>query len=354
MKVRKKPNQKEINDKIDADFSRRFSFFFDGKNKVEFILPKKNNLNNMLFNNLPSQNVTPEGIASKNGEYGQIKIFYFESSQKDKLHSIFNEFYIPENLYPDLTLAFLSMVFAATTSKFIDKIDREQNDNKTELVKLIDLIEELIQHKYSIGEVKLYYSEVLKETKPDNTLKLGKAQEPLIIKGTLALNLLRKALYNYKNVENYESFRWYYDFFKEHGIPDRNMGHKNSEKQEQSYYSIVLFDYLRRELFRPVHELYCKPETEGKYQNEFKKAKEKYSHVKMYLFIGRLMYLAGLLKIEENVLSKVNEKNFDDSITDLIRKKIAPKLLSEKKRDQLIDEMNAKIENEQDIDSNFI
>lgn len=89
------------------------------------------------------------------------------------------------------------------------------------------------------------------------------------------------------------------------------MGHKNSQKQAQSYYANALINHFKKTLFLPDLQLMDEPEK----FKEYIESKGLYSERKLYIFIGRLMLLSGLLKDHED--SSV------DVIADLIKKKIS-------------------------------
>ncbi|MES2023913.1 MAG: hypothetical protein V4439_04480 [Patescibacteria group bacterium] len=321
---RVKANKKEIEKKIDADFQRKYRFIAPGKGKQEFILPDETPLNNMFGHPRPFVRVSPEGKFSSKGEHGHLKFYYIPKDTYEKVIALFNEFQIPNDLHKDLIWVFLSMFFASCEALLDDQLRKESENHKIEFVKLFKMLESLENSTIFIREVKIAYKDVLEGRDKKGLQNLGKMKYEKIA-GSIGINLISKTLKTFKSIPDFAStFETSYNVYvSENYPPFHNWGHKNKEKYWQSFFSHQIYDYLFNRIFRSAFELFDNPD---KFQKEVQILKIKYPKSKLFLFIGKLMMLSELLK--------VNPNTEEEEISNQIKKKLAPYLKAEKKRTQ--------------------
>ena len=101
----------------------------------------------------------------------------------------------------------------------------------------------------------------------------------------------------------------------------------------QTYFANVLLDYIREFLCTSHYQFLP---DEKKFVAEAKRLKTIYSRRRMFLFIGKLMILSGLLTMKK----KSAEEEMDDKIIQVIQKKLSPKLRAEKRKLKAIREHN--------------
>lgn len=240
---------------------------------------------------------------------------------------MYTEFSMPVEIRDDLTTAFLSMVFASCGITHRSNFYEEYTWKMKEVEKTFDLLEQFGQDDLILHAVTIEYKEKLNnhtQTKPSyGRPKFTK------IKGHIAVQFIEKVLQNFKQIRGIDTYERMHQSQKTYGPVDPFMGHKNAEKQSQSYYASVILEYLRPKLFNPLFELLSNPLS---YKKEETKLRRKYSRRKLSLFIGKLMILSGLLKL--------NDDTFDEVIIDNLEKKLYPKFKSEKKRLSEIEENN--------------
>jgi hypothetical protein len=292
-KIRKRLNAVQNEKKIRNDLvSFIQTFLIQSQDKIEFSPPVENHVNRFLSNDKPIFKINSEGKFSVNGTLGQPKFYYFEPANHKALLKIFADFNIPLRVHADLIWAFLNMSCAATQSTHIDSFNKELNREIDELIKAMDLLSEFESNKTQLQSL---------------TLKF-KQRDEIEIKGHVALQFFRDVLHNYKDIKEFETPKLIYDQFKQYGHPDMKYGHKNHSAHKQTYYAHVIFKYLRNELFR-IEQVIIN--DRAKCIEEVKRLRRLYSHDRIYLFIGRLMVLSGLMK-----------DTTDDLLKDRIKKKM--------------------------------
>lgn len=306
-------NKAQLERKMHNDGLRRVRYFNQRENDVEFHPPEENHSNRMLSNDAP---LDPE--------FNLRSVFYIPNKEHKNLIQIFNDHQIPEHMWPDLTWTYLNMCFAAGNALWSDNYHRNLQSNQKENFELLDLLEEILNQKKILRGFTLETRNVVGEQKygPLTAKKF---------KGYVSAQFLEKILYKYKELSDYKIAKQSYDHLKENGFSDMVMGYKNHEKHKQSYYSNVIFDFLRQELFRPAYDLLNEWD---KFAAIHKKMNRQYSRNKRFLFIGKLMLLSGLISSKKEMI--------DTEIIDLIKKKLATKLQNEKKSLRGIRERNNK------------
>src|SRR5579863_2488385 len=314
--LKTKPNQIQIEKQIDTDLKRRKEYVIPSEKSVEFISPQAGQGTRRLFHQGILMNVI-DGKYSPEGKLGPVKHFFIPGEVNSKLQTLFNEFDIPESTHNDLKWTFLNMVFASSQAKYEIYFNSEFQHNQNDLKKAVDFLESLLNGNVSLHRVIFDYEQNNKDRHKSQRLTFGNAGKKKFV-NDMAVLLIESTLKNHKQSKGFEMLKPIYDFFISPDKLEPFMRHKNAEKKFQSDYSGELFDYLRRQLFSGAFALLDKPE---KYQEEVLRLKTLYPRNRIYLFIGRLMELSGLMKNKDNQL--------EEDIIKKVEKKIAPKIRSE-------------------------
>ena len=325
--VRKKLNQIEINKKIDDDFRRKYSYIKPNDQSIHFTPPMENHLNRMLGHSKPLAKVDTNGKFSANGELGQLQHYYIPKQEHAKVLQLLMEFKMPKKMHHDLIWAYLNMFFSSCEATFNNNFHFEYERDQKELFQVLELLKSLAGKQAALRSISIEYSDRLPDT-IKNPQNFGPSKSKKI-KGTAAISLMEKVFQSYENAKDYSVFKSIYDARKEYGKADLFFGYKNHEKYSQSFYSSALFNYLRNGLFGGAFDLLNDP---PKYVTEIKRLKKLYSRRKIFLFIGKLMELSGLLSMKPRAL--------DDDVIENIEKKLTPKLRTEKRKQQQIREHN--------------
>lgn len=292
-KIRKRLNAVQNEKKIRNDLvSFIQTFLIQSQDKIEFSPPVENHVNRFLSNDKPIFKINSEGKFSVNGTLGQPKFYYFEPANHKALQKIFTDFSIPQRVHADLIWSWINMWRAATQSTYTDSFDKELKWKMNEFIEAMNLLVEFEEDKIQLQSL---------------TLKF-KQKKGLEIKGHVALQFLGTVLRKFRDSEGFETAKLVYEQFKLNDHPDLKNGHKNHLNSKQTYYARVIFKYLRNELFR-IEQVIIN--DRAKCFEEVKRLRRLYSHDRMYLFIGRLMVLSGLMK-----------DTTDDRLKDRIKKKM--------------------------------
>lgn len=319
----------DIEKKIKENGIRKYSYFVKRNDYIEFCLPPQNPLNSTLFHNRPIVLVNEDGRFSKNGEFGELKFFYISKNENLNLYTLFEEFKLPLRIHTDLTVAFLSMVFASCDSIESDLFNLENKRERKELQELFELLKQIVLGKSHLKTVCIESEHKLNIS---SSAKLANPQTKEIkIRGDMTIGFIEKALQNYEQMDGYETYFRMFDQENRYGPVNLSNGYKNHEKKSQSYYSSVLFNYLRPNLFNSAFHLLTDSHY-PKYEEEIKRLKGIYPRRNMFLFIGKLMMLSGLLKFKREPL--------DEQIIDAIKKKLTVQLKGEKNKLANIKEKN--------------
>lgn len=318
-KTKARPNKIDVTKEIRNGVIKKYSYLIQKQNSIEFNLPEKNSLTHFLFHNLPLVKVDEEGRFSVDGKLGSPTIFYIPIKEYDKLLELFHEFKIPENLYSALTGAFLNMGFAACESSYTTKFYKDYRLLMREIVTLFELLEQFSAEKLLIENITLD----IKEQLPNHT-SINPAygnHKTVKLKGHVATQLIEKILANYKNIEGYNIYLAMYESERNQERLSPFMGHRNAEKQSQSYYSWAITEYLNKTLFNSALSFYEDP---SKFQTEIAILKKRYSKRRLLLFIGTLMINSNLLKLKDDFS--------EEEIIDNIKKKLTQYFKSKKER----------------------
>ena len=268
------------------------TFLIQSQDKIEFSPPVENHVNRFLSNDKPIFKIDSEGKFSINGNLGQPKFYYFEPANHKVLLKTFADFKIPNRLHADLIWSYVNMWRAATLSTYADSFDKELKWKMSEFIEAMDVLVEFGEDKIQLQSLALKF----------------KQKKELKIKGHVALQFLGTVLRKYRDSEEFDNAKLVYDQFKEYGYPDMKYGHKNYSSHKQTYYVSAILKYLRNELFHIDRTI---ENDHKKYIEEVQRLKSSYPRDRLYLFIGKLMVISGLIK-----------NTSDDRLKERIKKKI--------------------------------
>lgn len=317
--IKARPNKIGVTKEIRNGAIKKYSYLIEKLNSIEFSLPEKNNLTYFLFRNIPLVKVDEKGKFSVNGKLGSPTIFYIPIKEYKKLLNLFEEFNMPANLHVPLTVAFLNMVFAACDSTYTTKFYEDHNLLMKEIVTIFELLEQFSTDKLLIENITLDIKEQLPTHTPVNPA-YGNSKT-IKLKGHVATQLVEKILANYKNIEGYKVYLAMYESEKNEDKLVPFTGHRNAEKQFQSYYSWAIIEYLDKTLFSSAFSFFQDPPI---FQKEIAILKKKYSKRRLLLFIGNLMINSNLLKLKEGFS--------EEEIIDNMKKKLTPHFKAKRQR----------------------
>ncbi|HKR05367.1 MAG TPA: hypothetical protein VJY62_12100 [Bacteroidia bacterium] len=306
--MKKKKSEKEIAEEIKAGVFRSWDYCFYNKNRILFKRPSKSFENHLMFHDDPEpffeKDFFEKEFKGVPGEY------YLEKSEYDQLISIFKKLDFPEEYYADLIWGYLNMAFASCTAPRSNNYFRSMVKPQSELIDLIDLLEELSIGKKHVLGFTLVTRDIIEIRK-----KYGPPRNHNF-KGHLAAQFIEALLRDYKDHPKFEVPRGIYERNKLYGKTDMFHGHKNMEKDKQDYYATIIYEYVVRRVFTPAFNLMFD-------MNEFsaspaKKMRQQYSKNQIFLLIGKMMELSGLFKEEK--------KATDEELIGRIKKKLISKM----------------------------
>jgi len=288
---------------------KKISYLAERKNTEEFNPPPETGWNRFLANHKPLQKVDSTGKVDIKGNFGKITRYFVPSVELRKVRSLFTQFKMPDHIQTDLTWSYLNMAFAGSDAVASDQEYSTLDRNIDKLHQVLDFLKELADQ-----EIKITYMQIDATAAGKNKHSAAGEKRSIRVTGRLDIGFMEDLLALYPKVEAYSSINAFHEVEKKHGKSDHNMGHKNARKHAQSYYAGMIFTYLRNTLFEGLGALTndmpaLKAETE--------RLKKRYPDRQLYLFIGRLMHLSELLPLPEDYP--------DDSLIDLIKKKIGPR-----------------------------
>jgi len=312
--IKRKTNALETKRKVKEDLKRRISYMIKGKNTIEFTAPEEHNMNRMLGHNKPLASVDQTGHFMLDGEMGFVRKFYIPTKEYEQLQILYKEFDLPADTHADLTWAYLNMIFAICEATYTTNFYKEHEWDQKELLEILNFLESLWQGNIDLGSISLEYS-----NKPNKEIDKKHRSSTHVIKakGGISVLFLQEVLLSFKGSKNYEMLRQFADASNADDRLPQFMGHKNAETHSSSYYAKMIFDYLDRHLFRGAFQYMSEPQ---KHLRELKQLTQKYSRQQMFLFIGKIMLLSGLLIMKDEPLN--------EEIIDNIEKKVEPKFVS--------------------------
>lgn len=312
--------------KIQEAFRKKFRLLQKKQGDIEFIPPMKNHLNHFLFHSVPLARFDTKNALSVTGTLKHPVMYFIPAEMNKALQNIYKEFKLPENLEGDMTFCCLNMYFGACdvphTNDFYSKIDKADK----EFGEVLDFLLDLKSGKKMIRGFTFDYSEP--SGLPGNQ-KLGPIKSKKF-KTSYVAKFMEKVLSTFEQVPNFDMYK---DMAARRTVKSsegRFRGHKNEEKNLQSYYSWAIFDYLRKHLYSSALEDYG---DEKKFQKSIMALKKKYSRRKLYWFIGELMILSGLMTVKV-------EKDREE-IIDNLKKKLEGVVRANKMNVELIERQNS-------------
>jgi len=306
---RKSISPQELIKSRQAGKMKKISYLVERSNTVEFNIPPETAWNRSLANHRPLQKIDSSGKADMAGNLGKVTRFFVPIAEMKKVRLLFEEFRIPEHLHDNLIWSYLNMAFAASEASASDQEFLSIDHNLDQLNKTLDFLKEVKEQNLQITYVQM---EAVTTTKNKN-FKPGKKQV-VKMSGRLDIGFMEDVLALCEKVEAFESLNAFHEIEKKNGKPDLHMGHKNSMKHAQSYYSRIIFRFLNKTLFESLGTLFNDLPA---LKSETTRLKKFYPDRQIYNFIGRLMELSGLLQIENGYPV--------DSLIDLIKKKVVGK-----------------------------
>lgn len=313
--------------RIADDLFKRNTHLIQRQGSIEFVVPEENHLNRMLFHNMATGNVSPEGKLLKDGVPGKIRFYFIPKNKYNEIEKLFKKFSIPEDLRADLFGVYINMFFAHCTANYTGNSFEQFDKSINEICDVFSFFKTILNNDSKLIDLTFQYEDKTADIKK-------KGQEKFKLKSKrysskLAVGFIEDVIKTYQQQEIYEVLnKMCLPNIKEEKL-NHFSGHKNMAKHLQSYYSTTIFDYLRNRLYNSGLDFYGTSE----FEREIKKLKNKYPRNKLYEFIGKLMQISELLPVKGD--------NLDNNIIDIIKKKLSLKLQSEKKQLQAINEHNA-------------
>jgi hypothetical protein len=288
---------------------KKLSYLVERKNTEEFNPPPETVWNRFLANHKPLQKVDSTGKVDMNGNIGKITRYFVPSGELRKVKSLLTQFKMPDHIQTDLIWSYLNMALAGSDADATDQEYSTLDGNIEKLHQVLDFLKELADQQIKITYIQIDATGAGKKKHPATGEKRS-----IRMTGPLDIGFMEDLLALYPKVEAFASINAFHEVEKEHGKSDHHMGHKNARKNAQSYYAGMIFTYLRNTLFEELGGLTSDMPT---LKAETERLKKRYPDRQLYLFIGRLMHLSELLPLPEDYL--------DDSLIDLIKKKIGPR-----------------------------
>lgn len=304
---RVKVNQRQVEQRAKKDRLKRLPYIVPSKNTVEFVAPAETHFNRMMGHNVPLQKVTLEGVLSTDGRLGSVRYYYIPKGVHQNLTSLIQQFHLPATIHNDLIWVFLNMFFAATEAVYSTNFYKNFDKQCQQQVEILEFFEQLADGSNEIVDTKISYR---KKGAPPKTTKV------LNLESEIVLPVLLAGIPAFQATEFYKAMKPFLDVYRQEPKHDLFFGHKNAEKHWQSYYAGVIYEYLQNTVFAGLSSV-----PKEQLEQETKRLKKLFSQRKRFLFIGKLMELAGLL-------SSMEAKD-DAGIIEVIKKKLASRLKSE-------------------------
>ena len=314
---RVKKNKYTIEAEINKQTADRTQYLVKKKGSIEFNASKQTLSNKWLFQDVPFVNSTEKG------HYKPTK-FYLSQNEVENLEKLLTDFDIPEIIWDDLKFTWLNMVFAQKTAQHKDQIAKNYNSLMQDFYEAYDLIKQIACGEKGIRGFSISSA----PKKKDGSLG---AEHNQSFKTHIVSNLLMDIFSVYTESSKHAMYQSMYEQHRDHN-PKKNGSSgksKNSKSESVSRYSAELYSFLRDQLFNPPFGMDLSEGFEP-YFEYYRSQTKKFSNNRLYLFIGKLMILAGLT----DEVDEVSELA-DDTIRDRMKKKLAPYIAAQKKREQI-------------------
>ena len=313
---RVKPNPNQVQKKIHQDSISKWEFIIPNTEAKEFIRPHETKLNEKLTLLSPIAKVDGHGRYSPEGNLGKLTSYFIPWTKYSSVQEILTKIEVPEKFHDDLIWAYLNMTFAASQTTAESKFKEEARKGFKEWIEAFGLVEDLISDKLTLDAIILEYSPKTSDEyeEPQTTSRQSKINR---FKDKNVTDLFLNIIKHYKSAQFYDLDKLGYENVTKYSDPShRDSSFKNTTKQWQSYYAIVLFDYLTQQsLERKFGYVNNRLNHEVK-ENQIEPL---LSNRKIHLLIGKLMMLAGLLNPKEVT---INNNDLDETLIDNIEKKV--------------------------------
>ena len=285
-----KPDKYQKERIIQDNKNRRWDLIISGEDKIRFDANEVYRFLGRKYDTDWYDDLYSDFIYFENIEPAELgdNVYYIPSAPHNALIDIFNEFNIPIDENKVLIHYYLSMFLAGNQCKEVDLFNSNQ---KKELAKFRDFYD-LLQ-SVSGGDSEITGVTILSKSKDSEGRVIGlskKAIDPNSIE--LIESFIKHGLSDLK-------LRAKYDKLYALRIKNLREGYKNSVSAKIDQYSLSMFRYLKSvSMDKPL------------------------SDRKMYLLIGKVV-------VESELLDRAKGED-DDSLIDLIKKRIQKKLKSKK------------------------
>lgn len=321
--ARVKPKSSQIQKKLTSDLLSKWEYIIESEKSKEFVIPPETKWNKMLTLISPIAKVDSYGRFSPDGKMGSLTTYFIPIDQFSAVKACLEEFDIADEFHDDLIWVFLNMVFAASEASAETNFKHEVYTNHNSWINAFGILDSLADEKYSLKELALEY-----EAESNNSSKRGSADsiksKIIRFKEKNVLELFIKMIQHYKTSDAYELAKISFDFVTEVGVHPPFEGYKNVAKKWQSYFSVVIYYYLAFQGNESKLGV-----IEGWINENLSDSNSKIglSNRKIYLLIGKLMLLSGLISVKEKT---IRNNSLDEALIDTVGKKIQPEIKSKK------------------------
>ena len=322
-KKRSKLKPNELEKKIQFQDHSKWEYILPREKTIEFKRPVQTSINHRLSLILPLSNVDNKGQYLSGGPILDLLLFYIPENKYKDLTSILNAFTIPEDLHSDLIWTFINMALASSISITETQFYEQVHKDFKEWIEFFGILDKISNEELLLKSLVIEYQEPA-EAETEVSIPKTKTRRTSVHH---VLEYLTKALQYFKTSDTYDLSKLGYDHMTEIGI-GRNAiyGYKNMTKKWQSYYSLVLYDFLTQNSIESKYGFVNGRLNES--NNLPKQHNEGLSDRKIFLLIGKLMNLSGLLSVKDRI---IDENATDETIIDTIEKKILSEIKEKKK-----------------------
>jgi len=324
-RIKLKPN--ELQKKIQTDNQRKWDYITPKEQTIEFKRPAQTASNHRLSLILPLSTVDQKGQYLADGPILDLLLFYIPKKEYSYLTTLFDDFHIPEDLRSDLVWTFINMALAASISISQSQFYEQIHKNFKEWIEVFGILDKISDEQFLLKGIAIEYQEQ-STTVDDISIPIKTKTKRTNVNGVL--DYLIKALQYFKTSDTYDLSKLGYDHIIDIGIGrDGIGGYMNITKKWQSYYAVVLYDYLTQNSIDSKFGFVNGRLNEN--SNVTVHKRETLSDRKIFLLIGKLMNLSGFISVKERIIT---DNASDESLIETIEKKILVEL-NEKKKNKL-------------------
>ncbi len=313
--ARVKPKSSQIQKKHTSDLLSKWEYIIESEKSKEFVILPETKWKKMLTLISPIAKVDSNGRFSPDGKMGSLTTYYIPNNQFSAIKACLEEFDIPEGFHDDLIWVFLNMVFAASEVSSETKYKSKVHSNHKAWITAFGIFENLANEKYILKELVLEYEVGNDISSLDGRTEASKNMITRF-KEKNVLELFIRMIQHYKTSEPYELSKIGFDFVTEVGIERLFDGYKNVEKKWQSFFSVVVYHYLSLQINNSKLDFTTGSIIDTISDNDRKPG---LSNRRIYLLIGKLMLLSGLMDTKEKTK---RDNSLDEDLIEQIEKKI--------------------------------